>query len=165
MIQENKTALVQIEIERLIDSGISNLQEIYTIVCGKYGVQRPAARRAKRQLLAKLKHRVDVLGVAGGRSSIPKGRPVNFSKLSPTEQSVLKLLKEKNEELKFRTIHSYLNSIDDGPLVKKDRLTYCLQRLCTANLVTMIRESRYKINKEMCDVLGVFNNLTWSYKP
>ncbi len=165
MVQENKTALVQTEIERLIDKGQNDLQQIYTIVCDKYGVQRPAARRAKKQLLAKLNHRVKVLGVAGGRSSIPKGRPVNFTKLSPTEQRVLKFLKDKNDEMKFRTIHDHLNSISDQPLVKKDRLTYCLSRLCAANLVTMIRESRYRINKEVCNSLGVFNKLNWSYKP
>ncbi len=152
MVQENKTALVQDEIERLVDSGRNNLQEIYTIVCDKYGVQRPAARRAKKQLLAKLKNRVDVLGVAGGRSSIPTGRPIEFSRLSTTEQSIMKILKERDEEMKFRTLHNYLNAIVDGPLIKKDRLTYCLRRLTASLLVKLSRESRYQITQ-----LGIQN--------
>lgn len=152
MVQENKTALVQIEIERLIDSGRTNLQEIYTIVCDKYGVQRPAARRAKKQLLVKLKHRVEVLGVAGGRSSIQTGTPIEFSRLSTTEQSILKILKERDMEMKFSTLHLNLNSIVDGPLIKKDRLTYCLRRLTASLLVKLSGESRYKITQ-----LGIEN--------
>ena len=61
MIQENKTALVKLEIERLVDSGITNIQEIYTIVCDKYGMQRPAVRRSKRELVKRLLESTDGL--------------------------------------------------------------------------------------------------------
>ncbi len=147
MVQENKTALVQTEIERLVDGGKTDIQEIYTIVCDKYGMQRPAVRRSKSQLVKKLKRRVEVLALEGGRSSVLKARPANPAKLSAIEQRILKILKQRNEEMKFSTLHNYLNAITDAPLIKKKRLTYYLARLYSALLIKLSEESRYKITE------------------
>ena len=52
---------VKTEIIRLLDSGMTDKQDIYTSIVDQMGVPRPTVRRVARELLAELKKKVDVL--------------------------------------------------------------------------------------------------------
>ena len=57
----SQTEDVKTEIIRLLDSGMTDKQDIYTSIVDQMGVPRPTVRRVARELLSELKKKVDVL--------------------------------------------------------------------------------------------------------
>lgn len=148
MVQNNLTALVQIEIGRLIDSGKTDLQEIYTIVCDKFGIPRTSVRRIKKQLVEDLKKKVKVLDSLTIKKHVKKPQASNPDNLTLLEQRILELLATKKSPIKFRSIFEILNFNTHYPKITKRNLSNYLSRLAAAKLVKHKGETSYIIVKE-----------------
>lgn len=145
MICEIKNKVIKDAIEKLLGNGKTNISEIYTIICNRYGLPRTTVRRIKKELLHEMILKVHILEDSRGRKPIPRSIPSNIDNLDIIEQRILEFLQNTGAVHRYVTIYNSLNFNTNYTHISKQKLTHYLGKLCAANLIKKLQESRYRI--------------------